>query len=221
MSALARQPEPELMDEVSQAQAYSEADFTEAHQRFVDQIGARFGPLTGTALDVGCGPGDPTVRLALAHPRLTILAVDAGANMLDLARGRVHDAGLDDRIRLEQRHLPDPHLETMQFDAVVSNSLLHHLRDPMTLWRTVAACARPGAPVAVMDLMRPGDTATVDALVTAYAHDAPEVLQADFRNSLRAAYLVEEVEDQLRRQGLTRFEVAAISDRHLLVTGRR
>ena len=30
------------MDDVEQAQAYSDADFTESHQRFVDEFVARF-----------------------------------------------------------------------------------------------------------------------------------------------------------------------------------
>ena len=49
-----RVPEPELMDEPEQARAYSEADFTESHQRFADEVAARFDELrdgTGTMLD--------------------------------------------------------------------------------------------------------------------------------------------------------------------------
>ena len=216
-----RTPEPELMDEATQARAYSDADFSQAHQPFIDRIAARFGRLAGEVLDLGCGPADPTVRLAMANPEVTILGVDAGANMLELARARVRGEGLEHQIQFQLRHLPDPELEGMQFDVVVSNSLLHHLDDPMVLWRTVAACAKPGAPVAVMDLMRPYDEASVDRLVTTYAVDAPDVLRADFRNSLRAAYTIEEVADQIGRLRFANFDVEAISDRHLLVTGRR
>ncbi|HEX9545761.1 MAG TPA: class I SAM-dependent methyltransferase [Acidimicrobiales bacterium] len=214
--------EPELMDEADQARAYSEADFAEAHQRFIDQIAARFGPLTGEVVDLGCGPADPTVRLALANPEITIVGVDAGPTMLKFAAARVEAAGLSSRIRFEQRHLPDPELSTRpHFDAVVSNSLLHHLPDPTILWKTIAACARPGAPVAVMDLMRPDDEPSTENLVARYASDAPAVLRADFHNSLLAAYRVDEVAAQLEQAALRHFNVEPISDRHLLVTGRR
>jgi hypothetical protein len=47
----------------------------------------------------------------------------------------------------------------------------------------------------------------------------PRVLQADFRNSLLAAYRVDEVEQQLACAGLGRLDVATISDRHLFVAG--
>jgi hypothetical protein len=91
----------------------------------------------------------------------------------------------------------------------------------MILWQTVAACARPGAAVAVMDLMRPVDEASAETMVARYASDAPAVLRADFHNSLLAAYRIDEVEAQLNGQGLGHMNVEPISDRHLLVTGRR
>jgi trans-aconitate methyltransferase len=209
------------MEEAEQARAYSEADFAEAHQRFVDEIAARFGSLSGEVIDLGCGPADPTVRLAIANPHVTILGVDAGPTMLKLAAARVEAAGLASRIHLQLRRLPDPALTARQFDAVVSNSLLHHLPDPMILWQTVAACARPGAAVAVMDLMRPVDEASAEMMVARYASDAPAVLRADFHNSLLAAYRIDEVEAQLNGRGLGHMNVEPISDRHLLVTGRR
>jgi SAM-dependent methyltransferase len=159
------------------------------------------------------------VRLALANPAVTIVAVDAGPVMLELARERVERAGLSVRIRLEHRRLPDPSLAGQRFDGVVSNSLLHHLPDPMVLWKTVTDCVRPGGFIAVMDLLRPHDLGDVDRLVAMHAAGAPPVLQADFRNSLLAAYRPDEVEQQLASAGLGRLTVAPISDRHLLVAG--
>ena len=95
--------------------------------------------------------------------------------MLALARTRVGRAGLDHRIRFECRTLPGDHLRARRFDAIVSNSLLHHLASPLVLWETVAACARSNAPILVMDLLRPPDIATFEALVQRYAGDSPAV----------------------------------------------
>lgn len=216
-----RVPEPELMDDPDQARAYSEGDFAEAHQLFAALAGQRFGPIVGEVLDLGCGPGDPTVRFSLANPGAHVTGIDAAASMLDLAVSRVAAAGLAGRIRFEQRYLPDPELEGHQYDAVISNSLLHHLDAPDSLWQTVAACARPGAPVVVMDLCRPDDARSVEALVARYAASAPEVLRTDFRNSLRAAYRPDEIRQQMARCGLAHLQVEPVSDRHLLVSGRR
>jgi hypothetical protein len=46
----------------------------------------------------------------------------------------------------------------------------------------------PGAPVLVMDLMRPASPAAAEALVEQYAAGEPEVLRRDFYNSLLAAF---------------------------------
>ena len=87
------------------------------------------------------------------------------------------------------------------------------------MWQTIAHCGLPGARVLIMDLARPRSETAVDALVETHAMDAPDVLRRDFRNSLFAAYTVEEVEEQLDSAGLATLEVDMVSDRHLAVSG--
>lgn len=216
---LERVPEPELMDDSAQARAYAEADFSEPHQAFVEHFRRRFPAFAGgKVVDLGCGPADVTLRFARAYPAAHILGVDGAQAMLALAREAVERAGLGGRIRFACLRLPAPALPG-GFDGVISNSLLHHLADPQALWAAVRQAARPGAPVLVMDLMRPESEAELERLVAAYAAEAPEVLRRDFRNSLRAAYRPEEVEDQLPRAGLGGFRVEVVSDRHLLAWG--
>lgn len=217
--ALERVPEPELMDDPVQAQAYAEADFSEPHQAFVDHFRRRFPTFAGgRVMDLGCGPADVTLRFARAYPAADILGVDGAQAMLALAREAVEQAGLGERVRFACLRLPTPALPG-GFDGVISNSLLHHLADPQDLWAAVRQVARPGAPVLVMDLMRPESEAELERLVAAYTVGAPEVLRRDFRNSLRAAYRPQEVEDQLTRAGLSGFRVEVVSDRHLLAWG--
>ena len=115
--------------------------------------------------------------------------------------------------------LPDASLPVNHYQAILSNSLLHHLHDASVLWQTVAACGRPGAPVLVMDLMRPESEVRLASLVSTYAADAPAVLQRDFRASLFAAYRPDEVRGQLVAAGLDELEVRVVSDRHLAVIG--
>lgn len=212
------------MDEPEQALAYSEADFAESHQRFADEAAARFVELregAGTMIDLGCGPADVTVRIARACPGWSIVGVDGAAEMLRLGVQRIEREGLRGRVALEQVRLPTRELDGRSFAAVVSNSLLHHLHEPMVLWATVAALVPDGAPIAVMDLRRPHNPAGTDRLVERYAADAPPVLRADFRNSLRAAYSPTEIGDQLARAGLAHLRIEDITDRHVLISGRR
>lgn len=218
---LARTPEPELMDSEAQVDAYASADFSTSNQWFVDQLVERFQPRPerGDLVDLGCGPGDICIRVAHALPAWQIEGVDAGANMLATARRVVAQSGLEKRIQFTLARLPDTALDTRAFDCVVSNSLLHHLPDPDTLWRAVRQVAAPGAWVQVMDLDRPETAEQADALVELHSGDEPEVLKADFRNSLHAAWRVGEVREQLDRAGLS-LDCEKVSDRHWLVSGR-
>lgn len=217
-----RVPEAELMEDSAQARAYAEADFDEPHAMFVRLWEEAFGgdALSGTVIDLGCGPADITVRFAERHPGVGIDGLDGSRAMLDCARERLQRHGLTSRIRLIHTRLPDPDLPSAAYDAVISNSLLHHLHDPAVLWQTIRTCARPGAPVLVMDLMRPETRADAEALVERYAVDAPPVLRHDFLHSLLAAWRPDEVREQLDAAGLPDLEIDTVSDRHLIIRGR-
>lgn len=216
-----RIPEPELMDDAEQARAYAEADFSEPNQLFLEL----FRPLAPSgpfhALDLGCGPADITLALARAYPQATVQGIDGAEAMLAFGRRNLAaDPDLSARVDLICETLPSPRLSAAGFDAVLSNSLLHHLSGPQVLWRSLSACARPGASVLIMDLARPDSVAAVDRLVAEYAADAPEVLRRDFRNSLFAAFTPDEVRAQLDTAGLPDLQVDMVSNRHLAVRGR-
>src|SRR5262245_58018469 len=139
-----RTPEPELMNEQEQAAAYAAADWSESHGKIPGYFRNRFPQFVrGRVIDLGCGTADVIVRFVKAFPEITALGVDGSETMLAFGRRHVQESALDSRISLENRYLPDPTLETRLFDAVISNSLLHHFEDPVALWRTAALCAKP------------------------------------------------------------------------------
>lgn len=216
-----RIPEPEeLMDEADQALAYAQADFSASNELFIQLFEQLYaGEFTGLALDLGCGPADIPVRFARRYPQASIDALDGAQAMLDLARQAIENNGLEQRISLHCQYLPAPRLEK-KYDALLSNSLLHHLNDPQDLWQTIRNSAKPDATVLVMDLLRPESPQAVDALIAEYASDAPEVLRRDFEASLYAAYTLDEIRGQLAVASLQGLTVSQISDRHLAVQGR-
>ena len=215
-----RVPEPELMDTPEQARAYAEADFEEPHSRFVVEFRSLFpGAVDGAVLDLGCGPADITIRFARAFPDMQLLGFDAGPNMLALGREAVDAADLASRIQLVHGHLPEDDPPRCPYDTIISNSLLHHLGDPMSLWEAVNRFGTAGTRLFIMDLRRPDTGEDVQAMVDNYAGDEPEILKEDFGDSLHAAYRTEEIKSQLERAGLAGLNISEPTDRHLIVSG--
>ena len=212
--------EPELMDNAWQAQAYACADFSEPNAAFLGHFADRFPEfVAGSVIDLGCGPGDIALRFARHYPHCRVVGIDGAGAMLALARQALgREPGLTARVRFRKAMLPVAALA--RHDAVISNSLLHHLPDPASLWSTVLAVGKPGAAVQVMDLARPADTAAARGLVEHYARAEPEVLREDFYNSLLAAFDPAEVAAQLRSAGLGDLRLAMVSDRHWLASGK-
>lgn len=216
-----RTPEPELMDEAEQARAYAEADFEEPHEKFVDVFCLGFPDVDprGTYLDLGCGPGDIAVRFARRFPDVSVHGIDGAKEMLTRGKAALRKEKLDSRVHLFHALLPTDSLPLDHYEGIISNSLLHHLHDPQVLWRAVKKFSEPGAPVFIMDLIRPESPERAEELVEEYSGSEPEVLQRDFYNSLLAAFRPDEVEAQLRSAGLP-LTVQVISDRHLVVWGK-
>jgi cyclopropane fatty-acyl-phospholipid synthase-like methyltransferase len=212
--------EPELMDDPAQALAYARADFEEENQGFVDRF-VEFYPefQTGHVLDLGCGPADIPIRLARKLLDCRITGVDGSAPMVAIGQEAIRVAGLADRIALRCERFQDTVLPE-RGDAVISNSLLHHVPNPLRFWYAVKKLARPGAVVLVMDLLRPESPEAAQAIVDKYAADEPAILRRDFYNSLLASFAEDDVAAQLAEMNLTRLLIDVPDDRHWIVGGR-
>ena len=218
-----RIPEQELMNEEDQAKAYAFADFSEPHNLFITLFQEKFSDIhpsfNDVVLDLGCGPCDVTRRFANAYRDAGFHAVDGAANMLKHAQELNDEAGLTTRIKLIEGSIPDVNFPQQHYHAIISNSLLHHLRNPFVLWETIQQHAKPFAHVFIMDLIRPIDEPTVKFLSNEYAANEPDILKNDFENSLRAAFTVDEVRQQLDERGLANMRVEEASDRHMIIYG--
>ncbi len=211
--------EPELMDDMAQALAYAQADFAEENQGFVDRFRDYFPDWTGGhVVDLGCGPGDIPIRFVRAYPTARVTAVDASRPMLDLAEKAIAEAGVANQITLccelfQSLAVPE------QADALVSNSLLHHVPNPLQFWFRLKQLAKPGACILVMDLLRPESPEAAQALVDQYAADEDPILKRDFYNSLLAAFTEDDVAAQLAEMNLSRLLIDVPDDRHWVVGG--
>ena len=116
-----RVPEPELMLDPEQARAYAAGDFELPHSHCVELLLDRLGdlPRQGTAVDLGCGPADITLRLARALPGWRMLGIDASSAMLACGREACATSGLEARVSLHEERLPAAALPGAPFDLVV------------------------------------------------------------------------------------------------------
>jgi ubiquinone/menaquinone biosynthesis C-methylase UbiE len=212
--------EPELMTDEAQTLAYATADFELVNQGFVDRYRASFPKgIGGKMVDLGCGPADIPVRFARSLPGYSITAVDGSEAMVNLAQQAVIAAGVTDRVQVRRARLPMLPLPLQSFDAVVSNSLVHHMPDPFVFWNELVRLGKPGATVLIMDLFRPESPERARAIVESYAAQEAPVLKEDFYNSLCAAFTLREVRSQIRSRGLGGLVCELASDRHWVVWG--
>ncbi len=224
MADLERKAEPELMDLPDDVDAYARADFAEVNQRFVTRLIELSESWTGRgapsthAVDLGTGPGDIPIRVAKARPTWQISAVDASAPMLDIAGAAIAKAGISN-ITLVLADAKSTKLPQASFDVIFSNSILHHVADPMAFWREVKRIAKPGALILIRDLFRPPSESAARDLVSLHAGAESKMLQEEFYRSLLSAYNVDEVRGQLKSVGISGLSVAEISDRHLDIFG--
>ena len=211
--------EPEVMDTPENVLAYARADFSEVNQKFVNDLIKKYSSHLKNVLDLGCGPADIPMRLASLLPDVHITAVDASRKMIETAKERIAKAKLNNKISLLTGYVPGLPLQSHSFDTIISNSLLHHLPNPMALWEEIIRLGKSGAAIFIMDLLRPGSPEKAKEIVEKYSPDEHPILKEDFYNSLLAAFSIDEVKDQLKDTNLLKLNTEIISDRHLLVSG--
>jgi trans-aconitate 2-methyltransferase len=146
-----------------------------------------------TVLDVGCGSGRVTEALLALVPQGRVLALDASADMVDLARAR-----LGDRAEVWCQDVLDLELET-PVDAIVSTAALHWVPDHERLWGRLAGALRPGGVLEIQCGGR-GNIAGVREVIEAAARElAPEL--AGWSPWVFAG--PEETQERLERAGFT------------------
>lgn len=98
-------------------------------------------------LDVGCGTGASTAALLDAYPNAEIVAIDASAGMLTVARTK----RWPDTVRFVRTRAEDLHASGVRgpFDGIFAAYLLRNLADPDRQLRTFAGLLRPDAILAV------------------------------------------------------------------------
>jgi ubiquinone/menaquinone biosynthesis C-methylase UbiE len=219
--------EPEVMDTVSEAVDYDRMDHREVNRVFVSDLLKELASMTPPQdqawliFDAGTGTAQIPLELMGRGINAAITASDLAEQMLIVARGNVEAAGLSGSIRLKLadcKRLTDP---DASYHVVMSNSIVHHIPEPLSVLRELWRVLKPGGLLFVRDLLRPDDLATLNQLVRTYAGEANSHQQQMFRDSLHAALTVREVSDLLATIGIRTDAIRATSDRHWTVATRK
>ncbi|MBD2040868.1 class I SAM-dependent methyltransferase [Microcoleus sp. FACHB-672] len=205
--------EPEVMDTWEEAIEYDAMDFTEVNTAFA-QSAVEIGPPAGLILDAGTGTARIPILISQMRPQWQIIGIDLSKNMLQVGSKNVEKAGLQSQIQLElvdAKKLPYP---DHHFDMVISNSIVHHLPDPLPFFREIKRLLKPAGAIFIRDLFRPADEKIMDMLVNSYAADCNAHQKKLFRDSLNAAFTLEEVNQIVKDAGFKDVKVYPSSNRH-------
>jgi ubiquinone/menaquinone biosynthesis C-methylase UbiE len=209
--------EPELMDTVEDAQEYDAMDHAAVNECFVTDLLAALATRAANSLavlDLGAGTGLIPIELCRRAPRIHVVAVDAAAHMLAVARKNVAAAGLANRIELVRGDAKGLQFESATFDAVISNSIIHHVAEPGQVIAEAVRMAAQGGLLFHRDLCRPASEAEVDRLVATYAAGATPYQEKLLADSLRAALTLEEMRTHVAEFDFSPNTVQMNSDRH-------
>ena len=113
----------------------------------------------GVMLEIGAGAGAHTLRYAMTFPKCRNVAMEMDRPSIDLARRRLDDAGVGERV--EVRHHDANELDDHdRFDLATMNLVLHETGGEEE-WRNVLLrtfdALRPGGAVVVSELPYPDD----------------------------------------------------------------
>lgn len=235
---LSRILEPEVMDTPEEAVDYDAMDHSAVNRVFVDDlmaaldVGSRKSEVGGEVpnssnpqsaipnpqfldiLDLGTGTALIPIELCRRYEPCRVLAADAAANMLDLARYNIEVHSLTERIQLAQVDAKSLPFQSGMFDVVMSNSIIHHIPEPIHVLREAVRVVRPGGLLFFRDLLRPETTDELNHFVDTYAAGANDHQRRMFAESLHAALSLDEIRALIGSLGFDPQTTRQTTDRH-------
>ncbi len=236
--------EPEVMDSADEAADYDAMDHSAVNRVFVDDLLAainsecriqnsestescnehsEFCILNSELgiLDLGAGTALIPIELCKRLPDCRVMAADAAVSMLELARYNIEVNSLVERIQLahvDAKRLP---FADGLFDIVMSNSIVHHIPEPIDVLREAVRVIKPGGLFFFRDLLRPGSDEQLNRLVDMYAAAANDHQRRMFAESLHAALSLAEIRGLIAALDFADDSVNQSSDRHWTWVARR
>jgi ubiquinone/menaquinone biosynthesis C-methylase UbiE len=150
----------------------------------------------GSAIDLCCGPGHFTILLAKYFDLERVVGIDLSERMIDQAKQNAEAEGVQDRVQFKVANAMSCGESEGSFDIVSCNDAAHHMPDlegVTDLLRAMERLASPTGVCILSDLVRLKTEALTDKYTKVIGKGYPKHFYNDFCNSMRAAWLPEQL----------------------------
>ena len=226
-----RVPEPELMEEKEQVISYDEADFSEGEVNLINQINyylLRKNIFLGEKdliVDLGCGPGNISEKLAIKWPNTEVVGIDGSKEMI--LRAEYNKSISTDQKKLKNlryicsdiKEIKSNNFLIKKISLLVSNSLIHHITNLEDFFNTIRSLSSNITVNFHKDLKRPLDEKSALELKAQCSKKYNEVLTNDYYASLRASYTFKELKNFILENDLSSLDVFEEGENYLIVYG--
>ena len=160
----------------------------------ISQLGIK-----GRYLEIGAGPGILAATIARDNPGVQITGVDLSPDMVSIAGEYIRNKGLQDRIQFVLGDAEDEDfINTLgRFDLIYSTYTLHHWKEPGKAIRNLTCAFADTGVLYLYDLRR-----------VWWLYWIP--VRNGFFNSIRAAYIAEEIHGMFQELGIDKYEIKKV-----------
>ena len=177
-------------------------------------------------VDLGCGPGNISEKLAIKWPHTEVVGIDGSKEMILRAE-------YNKKISTNQKKLKnlgyicsdikniksDNFLFKKEISLLVSNSLIHHITYIEDFFNTIKSLSSNSTVNFHKDLKRPLDEKSALELKAQCSKIYNETLTNDYYASLKASYSFKELKNFTLENNLSSLEVFEDGDKYLIVYG--
>jgi len=227
-----RIPEPELMEKKEQVISYDEADFSEGEISLINQINHYLLEKNislsekDLIVDLGCGPGNISEKLAIKWPNTEVVGIDGSKEMILRAEHNKENSNNQKNLKNLRYICADikdikstNFLLKKKISLLVSNSLIHHITHLEDFFNTIRSFSSNSTVNFHKDLKRPSDEKCALELKEQCSTKYNEILTNDYYASLRASYTFKELKNFTLENNLSSLDVFEDGDKYLIVYG--
>ncbi|WP_288238889.1 trans-aconitate 2-methyltransferase [uncultured Prochlorococcus sp.] len=227
-----RVPEPELMEGKEQVISYDEADFSEGEVNLINQINQYLLKKNislgekDLIVDLGCGPGNISEKLAIKWPNTAVVGIDGSKEMI--LRAEYNKSISNNQKKLKNLRYICSDIKDIKsnnflfkktISLLVSNSLIHHITNLEDFFNTIRILSSNITVNFHKDLKRPFDEKSALELKAQCSTKYNEILTNDYYASLRASYTLKELKNFILENDLSSLDVFEEGENYLIVYG--